>query len=206
MIDYEPNSHAYKAKKEKAAEKKNKVEKVVTGKTKIKKKSASRKFADVFVSEDVSNVKSYILSDVMIPAIKNLVADIVQDGINMILFGGTKRNSKRPGFRPDYISYDRFSSNKSNDHRSANEPRKTGYNYDDIILETRGEAEAVLSSMDELIDMYGTVSVGDLYDLVGITGNYTDEKYGWTNIRNAEPIRVRDGYMLKLPKVLPIDN
>lgn len=55
--------------------------------------------------------------------------------------------------------------------------------------------------MDELIEIYGMVSVADLYDLVGITGNYTDNKYGWTNIRNAEPVHVRDGYMLRLPKV-----
>lgn len=60
--------------------------------------------------------------------------------------------------------------------------------------------------MDELIDMYGVVSVADLYDLVGITGNYTDNKYGWTNIRNAEPVRAMGGgYMLKLPKALPIN-
>ena len=82
---------------------------------------------------------------------------------------------------------------------------RTGYNYDDIILETRGEAEEVLERMEELIETYGIVSVADLYDLVGITGNYTDNKYGWTNIRNAEPVRVRDGYMLKLPKALPIN-
>ena len=74
-----------------------------------------------------------------------------------------------------------------------------------MVLETRGEAEDVLSRMDELIDTYGVVSVADLYDLVGISCNYTDNKYGWTNLRNAEPVRVRDGYMLKLPKALPID-
>ena len=59
--------------------------------------------------------------------------------------------------------------------------------------------------MDELIETYGSATVADLYDLVGITCNYTDNKYGWTNLRNAEPIRVRDGYMLKMPKALPID-
>ena len=42
-------------------------------------------------------------------------------------------------------------------------------------------------------------------DLVGVTGNYTDNKYGWTNIRNAEVVRVRDGYRIKLPRALPID-
>ena len=59
--------------------------------------------------------------------------------------------------------------------------------------------------MDGMLETYGVVSVADMYDLVGITCNYTDNKYGWTNLRNAEPVRVRDGYMLKLPKAGPID-
>ena len=58
--------------------------------------------------------------------------------------------------------------------------------------------------MDELIDTYGIVSVADLFDLVGITGNYTDNKYGWKNISNAKAIRVWDGYILSLPKAIPI--
>lgn len=51
--------------------------------------------------------------------------------------------------------------------------------------------------MDELIDTYKLVSVADLKDLVGITGNYTDNRYGWTSIRSAEVVRVRDGYTIK---------
>ena len=43
-----------------------------------------------------------------------------------------------------------------------------------------------------------------MYDLVGITGQYTDNNYGWTNLRNAEPVRTRDGYMLKLPRAIPL--
>ena len=59
--------------------------------------------------------------------------------------------------------------------------------------------------MNELLDNYGIVSVADLYDLVGKSCDYTANRYGWTNIRNAEPVRVRDGYLLKMPKVGPID-
>ena len=72
-------------------------------------------------------------------------------------------------------------------------------------MSNRGEAQDVLDRMDELMDTYGLVRVADLYDLVGITGNYTDNKYGWTNIRNAEIVRVRDGYMIKMPRAVPID-
>ena len=107
------------------------------------------------------------------------------------------------GSRVDKVSYRDYSSASSRDDRPAR--TRSGYSYDDVILDTRGEAEEVLTRMDELIETYGVVSVADLYDLVGVTCNYTDNKYGWTNIRNAEPIRVRKGYMLKLPKAIPIE-
>jgi hypothetical protein len=203
-VEYKPNSHKYKA--EQAAKQKEqsekKVEKVVSGTAKTKKKSEMSKFKDIFISEDASNVKSYVVMDVLIPAMKKAVSDIVTNGIDMILYGETGGSRRRsPSERVSYRNYyDR------RDDRPIDRGRtRTGYSYDDIIVPSRGEAEEVLSRMDELIDQYGVVSVGDLYDLVGITGNYTDQKYGWTNIRTAEPQRVRDGYMLKLPKALPID-
>jgi hypothetical protein len=56
-----------------------------------------------------------------------------------------------------------------------------------------------------LIDTYGIVSVADFYDLVGITGNYTDNKYGWNNIHSASIVRVREGYMIKLPRALALN-
>ena len=63
--------------------------------------------------------------------------------------------------------------------------------------------------MNELIDTYGMVSVADFYDLVGLQCNYTDNKYGWTDIRNASVVRVRDndgnGYLIKLPKIQPLN-
>ena len=59
--------------------------------------------------------------------------------------------------------------------------------------------------MDELISSYRVVSVADFYDLAGITPEYTDNKYGWTDIRSANIVRVRDGYMIKLPRAVPLD-
>ena len=73
------------------------------------------------------------------------------------------------------------------------------------MIDSRGEAEEVLARMDELISTYGIVTVADFYDMCGITCDYTANKYGWTNIRNAQVVRVRDGYMIKMPKSMPID-
>lgn len=197
--EFKSNSH-----KSKEIDEKKKVEKVVKGKVKTKKKNGITKFADVFVSEDVSSVKSYIIGEVLIPAMKKALSDIVTNGIDMILYGEsgvTKRKS--PGSR---VSYTNYYDRRDRDRYGYDDRRvRAGYDFNDVILDSRGEAEDVLSRMDELIDNYGIVSVADFYDLCGITGSYTDNKYGWTDIRSAQVVRVRDGYKIKLPRALPLN-
>lgn len=198
MNDYKPNSH--KSKTEQAQEKKvNKP--VVQGTVKTRKRSGARKFADVFISEDIESVKSYIMSDVLIPAIKKTILDVV----DTILYPGSDRRDRKKT-NASNISYARCYDNRD-DYRRAYDSHqaRVGYSYDDIVLASRGDAEEVLSRMDELLDSYPTVSVADLYDLIGKTGNYTDNKYGWTNLSSASVVRVRDGYMLKLPKATMLD-
>ena len=205
MENYKSNSHRSKeAQKESGAEKKE-ITKVVQGTAKVKKKGKSSKFAEMFIAEDVSNVKSYIVTDVLIPAAKKLFVDAIKDAVDMLVFGRTDRGKRSSGFRADYVSYNRYSDRRYDDRLSNDARIRTGYSYDDVILETRGEAEEVLDAMNDVIETYGMVSVMDLYDLVGISGQYTDNNYGWKNLRNAEPIRTRDGeYMLKLPKAIPL--
>ncbi len=71
---------------------------------------------------------------------------------------------------------------------------------DDIVFSRRGDADAVLDEMDEIISKYGLASVADLYELAGVTSNFTDQRYGWTTTRNARVIRVYGGYAIELPK------
>lgn len=206
MDNYKPNSHKYKEDNKAGSEERQKFDKITKGAVVTKKKSEVNKLKDIFVSEDIKSVKSYILMDVLVPAIKDAIEDIVTNGIRMILRGDT--SARRSSSTASKISYrDYYDGDKRNNDRFRNETRSvTKYSYDDIILESKGEAEAVLERMSEIIDIYGMVRVADLYDLVGVTGDYTDNKYGWTNISGAKPVRVRDGrYMLDLPRALPIN-
>lgn len=198
--DYKPNSHRFKEQqKEVATTEKKKVEKVVSG-TAVKKRNDMRKLTDIFISEDAENVKSYIFMDVLVPAIKKAISDIVTDGIDMVLYGSTGRSRKSSG--ADRVSYRSYYDDKKNDRYRSSSAR---YSYDDIRIPTRAEAETVLDRLDEIIEMYDQASVADYYDLCGVTGQYTDQKYGWTNLRNAKIERVRDGYVIKLPPAKPLD-
>lgn len=203
MEEYVGNSNASKA--QKAAQQEKEIHKVVTGSVKTQKKGGLQKLSDVFISEDVSNVKSYILMDVLVPAMKKAISDIVTNGIEMILYGesGSKRSSSS-GSKVSYRSY--YESRDRDPRDSASYRPAGGFDYDNIVFNNRGDAERVLTAMQDIIDLYGVVSVGDLYDLADVsTTNYMANKYGWSDIRIANTVRVRDGYILKLPKPLPIN-
>ena len=191
-----PNSHRYKAEQAKASEKK--VQKIVSGNVKTRKKSEMSKFKDTIFAEDVNSVKSYLFVDVLVPTIKKAIFETVINGAEMMLYGevrGKKRSSYDQVSYRDYSKSDRPYSSKSS----------TSFDLDEISFDNRGDAEAVLDGMTDILNEYDSVSVGDLYDMIGKTAPFTAYRWGWTSIRTAETIRGRGGeYFLKLPKAKPL--
>lgn len=179
---------------------KKKIEKVVTGAVTTKKKSGLQKFTNSIISEDVPDIKSYIIGDIVVPMIK----DGIEDLVHLLLRGETGHSKKPLGSRISYGSC--FGSgNKSQKEREARSVR-TGFEYDDVIFANRGDAEAVLYAMDDIIDQFGTVSVGDFYDMAEVsTNNYMVNKYGWTDLRGATIGHVRGGFIIKFPKPMPLN-
>lgn len=183
------------------AESERKNEKIITGSVQTRKKNAGQKFADVFIAEDMSSVKNYILMDVILPSAKKAIYDIVIGGLSMALFGerGSSGKDRNSGISVSYRDY------YSTKERKPTQVVRSVYTFDDILLETRADAEDVLDRMIENVEQYGSVSVADMYDMVGITGNFTDNKYGWYDLRSAHIERTREGcYVIRLPKVLPL--
>lgn len=192
-MDYKSNSNKSKQ-EQKQPEKK--VEKIISGSAKAKKKSEVKKLTDVFISEDISNVKSYIWNDIIVPIVKKAISETV----DVILYGESGHSKKKsPASRVSYRSY--YEDRDDNRRRDYGSIRRSNYDYNDIVLENRGDAEEVLIKLDELIDVYGSASIADLYDMVGMSGSYTDNRYGWEKPGVGSVVRVRDGWLLKLPKV-----
>lgn len=202
---YTPNSHKYKEQQKAAATEEKRVQKVVKGPVKTKKNEV-RKFADIFISEDVANVKNYIFMDVLVPAIKKAIYDIVTNGIDMFLYGGSGRSrSGSSGTKVNYRNY--YDQKNTNNNYRGSEPSRNhnAFDYDDIVFSNRGEAEAAKQQMQDIVARYGIVTVNDLYEMTPLSAPYTSQKYGWMDVSNVEVVRVRDGYILKLPRAVPID-
>ena len=201
MEDYKPNSHRSKQEKKPVEEKR--VEKVVKGTTRTKKKSELSKIKDTFISEDAANVKGYIIGDVLIPAAKKAISDIVSNGIDMILYGGKDPDRNRRG-SSNYISYRDYSRRDDDRRYSSSSTRRS--DFEDIVFDYRSDAEAVLDQMHDICGRYGFVTVADLFDMADRTPPYTANSYGWTNIQSAEVVRLTGGgYIIRLPRAVPID-
>ena len=210
MENYQANSHRSKelAAAEQAPEKRVD-KKVVSGEVKTRDNKV-RKLTDIFVPGDVENVKSYIFMDVLVPAIKDAISSIVKDSIDMILFDGKggSGNKSRSGSKANgYVSYRKYYDEPREERRSRdNYGSRDDSLYEDIVFESRADAEAVRREMLAILDRFKVVSMLDLYDLAGKTPPRGSSNWGWTNIRDAEPVRVRGGgYILSLPKAMPID-
>lgn len=203
MDDYAPNSHKYREENQSKTEERR-VEKVISGTAKVRKKNDMHKLADVFISEDVKNVKSYVLMDVLVPTIKKAIVDIVSDGINMIFFGGTA--PRKNGSTTPRVSYRDHYNNQNNRYSRSYEQQESRFDYGDLSFPTRGDAVAVLDEMNNCISKYGFVTVADMYDIADVTHPYTSAKYGWTNLSSAEIKYSMGEYVIKLPKARPIDD
>lgn len=177
-----------------------KVEKVITSTAKKKKKGFFGKLMGTFVPEDVKDVKSYIFTDVVVPAVKGIISDTIEK----LLYGGNSRRSSSDRFASGRVSYRSYYD--SGKERGSESRGSISYTYDDIVIPDRGDAQTVVEKMDEMLEQYGYVSVADYYDLVGIVGNYTDNNYGWNDLANLRIDRVREGFLIRLPKASPINR
>lgn len=205
MENYQGNS--FKSKQQAAANPENKnVQAVINGTATVKKKSEINKFMSNFISEDATKVGSYLFTDVIVPGIVKIITDSFKDGVDIIFKGASSRNSRNSGGYPgNYVSYNSYS-NGNNNYRRPEPAKQQVHSPSDITLSSRRDAEAVLNQLRDILQTYGAVTVADLYDSVNISHSFTDVKYGWTDLRNADVARDSDGWYVKLPNAYPLDR
>lgn len=193
-----------------------KVNKVVTGPVKKKRKGFGKKIAETFLEDDTKSVSSYIFYDVLIPAAKDLISDMVGGGLDMLLFGdhrpGSSRysrsNRKGDGKPFNYGSayYGGATRDVRNTKRDISQTNRARHEFSEIVIESKSEAQDVRTHLLDLILDYGAATVADFYDLVGVSGNFTDRSYGWTDLRGLEIVRTRGGgYIVDLPRPILLD-
>lgn len=189
---------------QKPAEPQKKFSKVVKGKVTVKEKNDIQKLANDFLAEDLKTVKDRIIADYLLPMLKNGLWSIFNSAVSIALWGEDRSrgsSTNYSGSRTQRNSYDGYYQG-GRGQQSPNPPmRRSLQNLD---FENRGDADDTLNQMYGSIREYDRVSVGDLWDLMGVTPDNTDYNYGWYNLDGSYIKGIPGGYRLILPRPVPL--
>ncbi len=185
-----------------------KLDPVVTGETKVKKKNGLQKTVDlIFEPQDEATIKNFIFKDVIAPEIKNLIWSLGTGILNMFLYNNKTPSSKVGAKSSEpMINYRGIYKNNT----PAQRPNVSGtdiFTFDRITFSSKHDAYNVLDQMYDILSRYQLVRVSQYLELTGNnTDNYQAAKFGWTNLEGADVVRDFGGdYYIKLPKAYPLD-
>jgi hypothetical protein len=169
-----------------------------------------------FFKESAQDVGRFIVWDVLIPAFKDLISDIVKKGIDAFLFGEESANrsqDKKKLDNPSYIQYGNYSKYRDRDRRNDRNRhgdqwfiRGHGKQVEDPWFASESKALDVRDQMVEIIARYDMAFVADLYDIMDEPALHTDYKFGWYEFGDATVRRVRDGFVIDLPRVREMEE
>jgi hypothetical protein len=199
-VEYPSNSKKAQQEQDPPKPEKEKVQSVITGKVHRKSRAGS------VVAETSRSVLQYVMTEVLAPSLKEMLYDVITGGTQRAIYGETRARSAPTG-------YNRMSrpgaggpppTNPYTQHRTVSRHARATHTFDEIILETRDEADSVLDALREIIKVYDQASVGDMLELCNITSTFTDAQWGWTDLRDARIQPTRGGYLLRMPNTVPI--
>lgn len=199
LLDVPNNSNKATRAKENTPAGREKLKPVVSkGGTTKKKRTVMDKFKESFLGES-ENLGDYVLYDVLVPAFRDTISDMGFGVIERLFGNGRSYRGHSNLTRDRGRSHVSYVNNRRDSGRDLDRSSRARHDFDHVLFKNKYEAEEVLSTMVHLIDEYNCVSVREFYELSNIEPEYTDDQYGWENLRGAYVERTRAGYVISFP-------
>ena len=192
------------------------VKKVATrGKAEFAKPNLLKRLKNTFFPEDWNEVKNDVLEDVVVPLVRDGMLNTLVSAVTMI-FGGNPRYyggyrsynniskaSWRQPDRYDNTPYDRYGYRR--DDRGSADYRSTR-SYRDVELTNYQDMLDVISELYSTLEEYNMVRVSDYFSAAGLSGEFTDNQWGWYDLPpRITPIRTLGGkWTIDLPRPVPL--
>lgn len=182
---------------------------VVSGKSKPVPKSIWSKVFVGIKPTSGQTMKEFIFDEIVTPLIQRAVVEGVTGAINFLVKGDAYADRKDiQKFGKSYINYNGISSGKPNGGNNyVYSGKNTGMDIENVWFESRADAQRVLDEMNGAIAQYDILTVNGFYDIIGRTSiiDPSNERFGWSDLRNTYVTASRGGWVLHLPRPLPID-
>lgn len=189
-------SNSYKSRE--AAEQKDiprrKLSAVGDGRSKAMKEPVLKRLKKTFIDDDFtpSNLKTFVVKDVIAPAIQNAILDGVNGALEMMFGIGIVRRgyrsssviSSRTPYRSSGNTRTVGNGSSSVSSKSQSSERRGRSSFEVQMKDNKADAEKIMMDLEALLEEQpdAGVTVSDYYDAFGITTEFTDNNYGWYNL------------------------
>jgi hypothetical protein len=201
MDEYPAQSHKSREQRQ--------IQPVTTGEARIREAPWGRKLRENFIQASAPSVWRTMLWDVLLPGARDVISDGLHEGVDLFLSGrgnggGFRRTNRYGGSSQSLIS--KHNPDRALGGRPQREAPDARDRHDMNVYEidSRVEAEEVLTQMNMLIDEYDICTFADFLQMVRITPAHTDYKFGWESIADSRVIHSRGSYYLDLPRPIQI--
>lgn len=175
-----------------------------------------RTIVDILIDR-ASEASSDLIRNEIIPGIKDLALDATHGLIDGV-FGSSTRGGSRHGRRRSVttrdvaardadikVDYKSISNSKKTvSKRTISEMARANHEFDEILFESRHEAQDVIDRLRARLDKYGSVTVDALYQIMSVDPTFRDSTWGWDSLDGAHVRRFRGSYVLDLPDPTPL--
>lgn len=151
------------------------------------------------LANEVRKIGNSLFETIVIPALRGIVGDFFHSGIDMVMF----RNDSVGSSHGRHTSYNKRYKTRQKPWQQNRAPRQnvqqTEEVFEDIFFDERQEAEQVLGRMMEFVHEYGQATVGDLYNMCGLSPNYIHENWEWHDLHRCRVQYSTNGYVIDFP-------
>jgi len=190
-----------------APDERPKVERITTSVADRRKRGLGRKFKDTFIKGSLRDTADHMVLDVIVPAVKDMVFDAFEDGLQRLIYGEsarTRRTTAPSAYsnvgRVNYTSMSKASTAQPAAQRMLSRRARSSHDFGEIFIDSRHEASEVIEQMYEYLSRFGEVKVSDLYTMTGIQSSHVDQTWGWTSLQGTKAVRRGNRWLLDLPE------
>lgn len=176
---------------------------VVDGAVTKRKRPLHTRIRDAFLGDDDRTILEFVIQDIIKPSLRDMSFEVGQSALERVHYGSARPFRRGgggmgapPGGPRNYNSISRGDPRPVVEARTSRRSR----DFDELIVNDRANAQSILEGMYAILDEYGTVTVSDMYQLAKQPTEFTDRDWGWTDLMGAPIRRVREGWLIDLPR------
>lgn len=189
----------------------------MSGTAKKQPTSTGRSLLKKAIATDISYIGDNILNNTIRPMIVDMIEDGIGNAVHMVLhpdeeYTGYSHTRRKDKYRPYNKLGKKYQGSASEDRerrRAMSRASRRGghYVFENIEFEDKDEAIEILDILEDAMEQWGEITVGEFYQAAKLDWTHNDERWGWIDDLGGARVKSSRGcWVITLPEPEYLDD